>query len=429
MKEIKEENEDYSCFVCGDHAGKHSYYGGQVCASCRAFFRRSVQSKYYELFGCKKVENCEVNLKTRKNCQFCRFKKCLNCGMKVSWVLSDEERNRRFNKFNKAGPMKSVNVVDKYNRIQTRIPDPYMDFTIEESSMIEEIHSKFKVSKENWLFNLMTLNKGAFANFIESAYDLGPLKYKNWRVLEDAFEIFFVKTTVPQFKEVEQLPFYDKSQMLSGNNPRIAHSFKSALCWRPDPELDRVPSTYCNEGVWDNEEDEKKPELSDEDRDNMCPMKRQLKNLAENKPLMEDLGLEEKLGKLNINQARVRLPEYKDVYYNNWAGDPKIEARHRMINKKIQAWPRNEKNEMDPNMVLLMTVILLFNPETTNIVEREKVESLQLKYILLLQRYLKSKMQPRFANTKFLEGMLLISFSKEMWDLSRMHDQHTGPQA
>ena len=33
----------------------------------------------------------------------------------------------------------------------------------------------------------------------------------------------------------------------------------------------------------------------------------QLKNLAENKPLMEDLGLEEKLGKLNINQARVRV--------------------------------------------------------------------------------------------------------------------------
>jgi hypothetical protein len=29
--------------VCGERAGKHSYYGGQVCPSCRAFFRRSVQ--------------------------------------------------------------------------------------------------------------------------------------------------------------------------------------------------------------------------------------------------------------------------------------------------------------------------------------------------------------------------------------------------
>merc|ERR1719354_1138215 len=41
---------EYFCAVCGDKAGKHSYYGGQVCASCRAFFRRSVQTKYYEVF-------------------------------------------------------------------------------------------------------------------------------------------------------------------------------------------------------------------------------------------------------------------------------------------------------------------------------------------------------------------------------------------
>ena len=33
------------CHVCGEMAGKHSYYGGQVCPSCRAFFRRSVQSR------------------------------------------------------------------------------------------------------------------------------------------------------------------------------------------------------------------------------------------------------------------------------------------------------------------------------------------------------------------------------------------------
>ena len=37
----KEPNPDgqYLCYVCGEKAGKHSYYGGQVCASCRAFFR------------------------------------------------------------------------------------------------------------------------------------------------------------------------------------------------------------------------------------------------------------------------------------------------------------------------------------------------------------------------------------------------------
>ncbi len=42
----REEVENRVCHVCGERAGKHSYYGGQVCPSCRAFFRRSVQSKW-----------------------------------------------------------------------------------------------------------------------------------------------------------------------------------------------------------------------------------------------------------------------------------------------------------------------------------------------------------------------------------------------
>ncbi len=53
------------CYVCKEKAGKHNYYGGRVCPSCRAFFRRAVQSKYYEIFFCTKGEKCEINLTTR----------------------------------------------------------------------------------------------------------------------------------------------------------------------------------------------------------------------------------------------------------------------------------------------------------------------------------------------------------------------------
>ncbi len=61
---IKNDN-DSLCYVCREKAGKHSYYGGRVCPSCRAFFRRAVQSKYYEIFFCSKGEACDINLKTR----------------------------------------------------------------------------------------------------------------------------------------------------------------------------------------------------------------------------------------------------------------------------------------------------------------------------------------------------------------------------
>ena len=65
------------CQVCGELAGKHSAYGGRVCPSCRAFFRRSVQTKYFEIFACSKGEKCTITLSSRKTCKYCRFKKCL----------------------------------------------------------------------------------------------------------------------------------------------------------------------------------------------------------------------------------------------------------------------------------------------------------------------------------------------------------------
>ena len=43
----QEDDSDLSAFckVCGDKASTHVHYGGRSCASCRAFFRRSVEAK------------------------------------------------------------------------------------------------------------------------------------------------------------------------------------------------------------------------------------------------------------------------------------------------------------------------------------------------------------------------------------------------
>ena len=69
----QQQSDHLVCQVCGERAGKHSYYGGQVCPSCRAFFRRSVQSGYHTSFRCSQGRGrCEISLTTRKNCQYCR---------------------------------------------------------------------------------------------------------------------------------------------------------------------------------------------------------------------------------------------------------------------------------------------------------------------------------------------------------------------
>ncbi len=86
------------CRVCLEPAAKHIHYGAVTCFSCRAFFRRSVQQTNTRAYNCRKSGNCEITLKTRKNCQKCRYEKCVAIGMKTSWVLSEDERRRRFRK-------------------------------------------------------------------------------------------------------------------------------------------------------------------------------------------------------------------------------------------------------------------------------------------------------------------------------------------
>ena len=56
--------DNYKCPICSGEASRHSHYGGRGCSSCRAFFRRSVQSNSYKSFKCGKMENCVIDSKS-----------------------------------------------------------------------------------------------------------------------------------------------------------------------------------------------------------------------------------------------------------------------------------------------------------------------------------------------------------------------------
>ncbi len=98
-KQFKDADDPHQCPVCEDgRIGRHTYYGGRSCHSCRGFFRRSVQSGHWRLFRCKTGDrgNCTVLSRTRQSCQSCRFRRCLNLGgLKPELVLTGEERRLR----------------------------------------------------------------------------------------------------------------------------------------------------------------------------------------------------------------------------------------------------------------------------------------------------------------------------------------------
>ncbi|XP_071820865.1 retinoic acid receptor RXR-alpha-B-like isoform X3 [Apostichopus japonicus] len=78
------------CAVCGDRAsGKH--YGVYSCEGCKGFFKRTVRKDL--TYTCRDERSCIVDKRQRNRCQYCRYQKCIEMGMRREAV--QEERQRK----------------------------------------------------------------------------------------------------------------------------------------------------------------------------------------------------------------------------------------------------------------------------------------------------------------------------------------------
>ncbi|KAI1305270.1 Retinoic acid receptor RXR-alpha [Halotydeus destructor] len=79
------------CSICGDRAsGKH--YGVYSCEGCKGFFKRTVRKDL--TYACREERNCLIDKRQRNRCQYCRYQKCLQCGMKREAVQEERQRNK-----------------------------------------------------------------------------------------------------------------------------------------------------------------------------------------------------------------------------------------------------------------------------------------------------------------------------------------------
>ncbi|KAL7648015.1 UNVERIFIED_CONTAM: hypothetical protein RMT77_001631 [Armadillidium vulgare] len=76
------------CLVCGDRASGY-HYNALTCEGCKGFFRRSITKK--AVYTCKYGKNCEMDMYMRRKCQECRFKKCINVGMRPECVTQSPD--------------------------------------------------------------------------------------------------------------------------------------------------------------------------------------------------------------------------------------------------------------------------------------------------------------------------------------------------
>ncbi|KAH9414856.1 hypothetical protein DERP_012446 [Dermatophagoides pteronyssinus] len=79
------------CAICEDRAsGKH--YGVYSCEGCKGFFKRTVRKDL--TYACRDDKNCIVDKRQRNRCQYCRYQKCLDMGMKREAVQEERQRNK-----------------------------------------------------------------------------------------------------------------------------------------------------------------------------------------------------------------------------------------------------------------------------------------------------------------------------------------------
>lgn len=60
-----------------------------LLTGCKGFFKRTVRKDL--TYACREDRNCIVDKRQRNRCQYCRYMKCLSCGMKREAVQVKKE--------------------------------------------------------------------------------------------------------------------------------------------------------------------------------------------------------------------------------------------------------------------------------------------------------------------------------------------------
>ncbi|KAJ3634189.1 hypothetical protein MTP99_011093 [Tenebrio molitor] len=123
------------CSICGDRAsGKH--YGVYSCEGCKGFFKRTVRKDLS--YACREEKNCIIDKRQRNRCQYCRYQKCLNMGMKREAVQEERQRtkDRDTSEVESTSNMQAEMPLDRIIEAEKRIEcnDPLVALVVSESN-------------------------------------------------------------------------------------------------------------------------------------------------------------------------------------------------------------------------------------------------------------------------------------------------------
>ena len=362
----------------------------QVCPSCRAFFRRSVQSRYNETFKCTKgIGDCEISLITRKNCQFCRYQRCIGAGMRPSWILSDEERVRRFHGRTKtvkteraSSPGDSRQSPESQSGgssspllvSPSRSPNPNTALADEERS---RILSYGEVMLRSLAGRQEQLDRGLLTDLLQVTLHGTSLSSKTAQQVSALLDRR-TRAGLAALPEFQGLPAHVQAQVVEHNLP-LVHRFRQAVCLsNPALTWRRIIGFLVGE--------------------------EKLQSCEEDLPC--DLSGKASSGSTMMYSNLLSSPSCN--------ARPELEQSHLNLVKELAA-----SLDLDDEVQVILTVLIItFCPDFLDLGERSAVEQAQLKFVLLLQSHLAS-CNPALAAARLAKTLMVPAIARQVHQLAR----------
>ena len=80
----------------------------------------------------------------------------------------------------------------------------------------------------------------------------------------------------------------------------------------------------------------------------------------------------------------------------------------------IQTWIQDDKGRYDSNLIYLLAQCILYSHDYLPLQDKATVEKIQMKYVTLLQEYIKFRYgQLEGYRTKFAECLMIVSYVKQ----------------
>ena len=330
---------------------------------------------------------------TRKNCQFCRYQRCIGAGMRPSWILSDEERVRRFHGRTKtvkteraSSPGDSRQSPESQSGgsnggssspllvSPSRSPNPNTALADEERS---RILSYGEVMLRSLAGRQEQLDRGLLTDLLQVTLHGTSLSSKTAQQVSALLDRR-TRAGLAALPEFQGLPAHVQAQVVEHNLP-LVHRFRQAVCLsNPALTWRRIIGFLVGE--------------------------EKLQSCEEDLPC--DLSGKASSGSTMMYSNLLSSPSCN--------ARPELEQSHLNLVKELAA-----SLDLDDEVQVILTVLIItFCPDFLDLGERSAVEQAQLKFVLLLQSHLAS-CNPALAAARLAKTLMVPAIARQVHQLAR----------